>query len=73
MTLHACPGCDQSFADVWRRVVKGKETKVKTLLKQHRVSPQMAETMRTAPALAPAPAEVPKEDAPDEGESPVSE
>jgi hypothetical protein len=49
VTLHACPGCDQSFADVSHRVSSGKETKVIGLLKQHRVSPEMAAVFRAAP------------------------
>jgi hypothetical protein len=51
-TLHACPGCDQSFADVLHRFLKGKETKEKILLKQHRVSPEVVEAIRTAPVAA---------------------
>jgi hypothetical protein len=46
VTLHACPNCDQSFADVSRRTVKGKETKVKVLVKRHRVSPEMVQAIR---------------------------
>ena len=67
VTLHSCPGCDLSFADVSHRVVKGKEARVISLLKKYRVSPQMAELMRTAPAR------VQKEDASEEGESLVAE
>jgi hypothetical protein len=70
-TLHACPACDQSFADVSHRIAKGKETIVKVLLKQHRVSPEVAEAIRFAPASAPA--EVPEEDVPDEDESTMPE
>jgi uncharacterized membrane protein (Fun14 family) len=68
-TLHACPGCDQSFADISQRVVKGKETKVKSLLNRHRVSPEVVDAIRNAPV----PAEVLKEDIPDEDESPMPE
>jgi hypothetical protein len=68
-TLHCCPGCDQSFADVSHRLVNGKEMKLKVLLKQHRVSPEVVEAMRTAPA----PAETMKEDINEAEESPVSE
>jgi hypothetical protein len=49
-SLYACPNCDQSFADVSHRFVKGKETKVKVLLKQHRVSPEVVEVIRGRPA-----------------------
>jgi hypothetical protein len=49
VTLHACSGCDQSFADISQRVSKGKETKVTSLLKQQRVSPEMVAAMRAAP------------------------
>jgi hypothetical protein len=49
VTLLACPGCDQSFADVSHRFVKGKETKITNLLKQHRVSTEMAAAMRSPP------------------------
>jgi hypothetical protein len=52
VTLLACPGCDQSFADISHRFVKGKETKVKTLLKQHRVSPAMVAAVRDEPPAA---------------------
>jgi hypothetical protein len=55
VTLHACPNCDQSFADVFRRTIKGKETKLKALLKKHRVSPEMVQAIR--PALPTAAAE----------------
>ncbi len=52
VTLHACPGCDQSFADVSHRLSTGKETRVIHLLKLHRISPEMATAMRTAPCAA---------------------
>ena len=64
-TLHACPGCDQSFADVSHRFVKGKETKVTVLLKQHRVSPEVVEVIRselTPPKMAKA--DLPGDDGP---------
>ncbi len=48
-TLHACPGCDQSFADIAQRIPKGKETTVKVLLKQVRVSPEMVDAIRNVP------------------------
>jgi hypothetical protein len=48
-TLHSCPACDQSFADVSHRIVKKKETKVKVLLKQHRVSPEVVDIIRSGP------------------------
>ena len=51
-TLHCCPGCDQSFADVSHRLVNGKEMKLKVLLKQHRVSPEVVEAVRFAPLPA---------------------
>ncbi len=51
-TLHACPGCDQSFADVSRRTVNGKNVKVKVLLKQHRVAPEVVEAIRTTPGAS---------------------
>jgi hypothetical protein len=68
-TLHACPGYDQSFADISQRVVKGKETKVKSQMNQHRVSPEVVDAIRNAPV----PAEVLKEDIPDEDESTMPE
>jgi hypothetical protein len=52
VTLHACPGCDQCFLDVWHRVSTGKETKLSELLKQQRVSPIMVAAVRTAPPTA---------------------
>lgn len=48
-TLHSCPSCDQSFADVSHRFARGKETKVKVLLKQHRVSPEVVDVIRGEP------------------------
>ncbi len=47
-TLHACPGCDQSFADISHRIKKGKEMKINVLLKKHRVSPEVVAAIRTA-------------------------
>jgi hypothetical protein len=46
VSLHACPGCDQSFAEVTHHVTKGKETKVMHLLRMHRVSPEMVAVIR---------------------------
>jgi hypothetical protein len=70
-SLHACPGCDQCFADVSHQFVKGKETKVKGLLKQLRVSPEVVDAIRNAPAATLA--EVTTEEIPDEDESTVPE
>ena len=47
--LHACPGCDLRFATITHRFVKGKETKVKGLLKQVCISPEVDAAMRNAP------------------------
>jgi hypothetical protein len=71
VSLHNCPGCDLSFADVSHRVVKGKEMKVRNLLSQLRVSPEVVAAMRNAPVPAGAAqednAEPPEaEDIPDE-------
>ena len=41
-SLHYCPHCDQTFADVSHFVHDGKNTKVSVLLKQVRISPEMA-------------------------------
>jgi hypothetical protein len=49
VTLDTCPGCDQSFADASLRVSTGKKLKITGLLKQQRISPEMAKAMRTAP------------------------
>jgi hypothetical protein len=59
VTLHACPGCDQSFADISHRVSSGNQAKVVNLLKLHRVSPEMAAAFR---ATSPTPGA--KEEAP---------
>ena len=60
-TLHACPGCDQAFADVesYQIVRKGKKTETRTTphLRRVRVSPEMAALLREpagAGATAPA-------------------
>jgi len=55
VTLHACPGCDEAYADVARRIVKKKETKTQPLLPLHRVSPEMAGALRhgAAPTAEP--------------------
>jgi hypothetical protein len=52
VSLHNCPGCDLSFADVSHRVAKGKEMKVTNLLSQLRVSPELVAAMRNAPVPA---------------------
>lgn len=41
LSLHTCPGCHLSFADVKVRVPKGKEVKETTILRAVRVSPEM--------------------------------
>jgi hypothetical protein len=53
------------FADISHRVAKGKETKVSVFLKQRRVSPEVVEAMRVAPA----PAQTANEETPDGDES----
>jgi hypothetical protein len=55
LTLHACPSCDQSFADVKHRISNGKEVKETSLVKELRVSPELAATCR-AEFTKPAPA-----------------
>jgi hypothetical protein len=49
-TLHSCPGCDQTFADVWVKIEKTKgnktETTTKAILTHVRVSPEMLELLR---------------------------
>ncbi len=49
-TLHSCPGCDQTFADLWIKTdtTKGKKTETKTqhLLTRLRISPEMAALLR---------------------------
>jgi hypothetical protein len=62
VTLHACPGCDQSFAEVSHRVSSGNQTKVVNLLKLHRVSPEMAAAFRATPPSAGATEEAPGEE-----------
>jgi hypothetical protein len=57
VTLHACPGCDQSFADVSHRISSGNQTKVVNLLNRHRVSPEIASACRAIPPSAGATAE----------------
>ncbi len=52
VSLHTCPGCDLSFADVSHWVAKGKEMKVTNLLSQLRVSPEVVAAMRNAPVPA---------------------
>jgi hypothetical protein len=52
VTLHACPGCDLSFADISHRVSTGKDTKITSLLKRHRISPEMVAAVRNAPPAA---------------------
>ncbi len=52
LTLHACPACDQCFADVSHRTVRGKNTTIKVLLKQLRISPEMVQAIRPASATA---------------------
>ncbi len=52
VTLHACPGCDQAFAEVSHRVSDGKNTRVTALLKPTRVSPEMTSAIRYEPAQA---------------------
>jgi hypothetical protein len=69
VSLSACPGCDQSFADVKHQVKKKKETKVKSLLAQHRVSPEVAHAIR----LAPEPAEAEHNQTPEEGEAKLAQ
>jgi len=53
-TLHACPGCEQAFGDVWHRVDKvrkGKtESTTKVLVKRLRVSPEMVALLRAGPS-----------------------
>jgi hypothetical protein len=49
VTLHACPGCDQSFLDLWHRLAAGREARITELLKQQRVSPVMVAAVRTPP------------------------
>jgi hypothetical protein len=49
VTLHACPGCDQAFADVSHRVSDGKKTVTTVLTKHVRVSPEMATSLRYEP------------------------
>ncbi len=50
LTLDACPGCDQCFADLPHRTVKGKNTTIKVLLKRLRISPEMVQAIRPASA-----------------------
>jgi hypothetical protein len=69
VSLTACPGCDQSFADVKHQVKKRKETKVKSLLAQLRVSPEVAHAIR----FAPEPAEAGHDEAPEKGEAKLAE
>ncbi len=50
VTLHSCPACDQTFADVWLRTDKQKgnktESSVKKIAKVVRVSPEMTSVLR---------------------------
>ncbi len=62
-SLKSCPGCDQTFADVWHRIdkpgKKGKtESTTRTLVKQLRISPEMAQLLRSEPEPAAETAEV---------------
>jgi hypothetical protein len=64
VSLSACPGCDQSFANVVHRIKKKKEMKEKSLLARHRVSPEVASAIRFAPEPQNAESEeFPEEDA----------
>jgi hypothetical protein len=66
-TLHTCPACDQTFADVWLRTDKTKgnktESKIKNLVQRVRVSPEMTARLRNWP-VPPSELEEEIEDAP---------
>ncbi len=46
VSLHSCPHCEQSFADISHRVKRGNAMKIIPLTKQLRVSPEMANVIK---------------------------
>lgn len=65
-TLHVCPECAQSFADVDVMTVEGKKVKSKSLVKRQRVSPEMVEALGKPVERAEEPADGPTEGRKDE-------